>query len=436
MSSSSALEIDFMNSRILSQSTTYELLRSWVTFKLCSIPYFVRHAPSLLSLGNTASRPFTSWLMKQTFFGQFVGAEDIMSVKKVVEKLRDRGVNSILDYAAEDEVPFESAASKGLQARLYRYQNEDLCDQHLQQFLHSIDAAAQAQSTGANADGVVTAFAAIKLSALVDPQILEKMSDGSSLSKKEEEMANKMKERLSLIVERASSSKVRLLIDAEQTYLQTAIDALCLDLMRVHNKTQALIFHTFQAYRKDCLHRLQDGIAMANKHGFKMGVKLVRGAYLVIERERATKLGIDSPVWGELEETHSSFDACLETLMFHQAYESRLGIKGKSEILIGSHNQQSVEKSLDLMDRLKLERNRVHFAQLYGMGDRLTFALGDCGFSASKYVPFGKIDEVMPYLIRRAQENSSFFASSGPTADLRLVETELKRRLLGIQPRS
>jgi len=245
-------------------------------------------------------------------------------------------------------------------------------------------------------------------------------------------LIEKVYERGHALAEEAAACGTRLLIDAEHQRYQPAIDTLVLDLQRKYNATDAtdfpIIYNTYQCYLKDALDRLKTDVERSERFGYHFGTKLVRGAYMEHERKVAEKLGYPSPIHDTPEDTHACYDAAVEFLLNHaQRSENQV------ELMLATHNQQSVEKAIGVMNELGVDRRNqtVSFAQLYGMKDNLTYNLGKHGYRAYKYVPYGEPKMVVPYLIRRANENSSVAGASG--VELRLVLKELSRRLTGMR---
>lgn len=229
--------------------------------------------------------------------------------------------------------------------------------------------------------------------------------------------------RVDTLAEMAESAHVRLMVDAEHSYFQPAIDSIVAQLQARHNTEHPVIYNTYQCYLKDVHSRLTVDLEKSRREGWKFGCKLVRGAYLVLERQRAKQMGYESPVLDTIEQTHDSYDRAVSELL-HQVKTAG------AEVMVASHNQKSVEKTVAGMAALDLNpRSGVYFGQLLGMSDHLTFILGANGYGAYKYVPFGQVDEVMPYLVRRAQENSDILGGVG--VETSMLRTELKRRLFG-----
>lgn len=252
------------------------------------------------------------------------------------------------------------------------------------------------------------------------------------LTDEERQLLLVMRGRINALVALADKLDVRVMIDAEHSYFQPAIDNIAAELMRRHNHSRALVFTTYQMYLRDSLHRLRDDQLRAKSGNYYFAAKLVRGAYMELERKRADEMHYASPIHGSIEETHESYNTGAAQLIASIAVGERV------ELMIASHNQASIELVLSAAAASSASSGGlgppphvapIYFGQLLGMADHLTYSLGAAGYKAYKYVPYGKIREVMPYLIRRAQENSDI-VMSGVGLELRMLTRELIRRLL------
>ena len=246
----------------------------------------------------------------------------------------------------------------------------------------------------------------------------------SVLTDEERQLLLVMRGRINALVALADKLDVRVMIDAEHSYFQPAIDNIAAELMRRHNHSRALVFTTYQMYLRDSLQRLRDDQLRAKAGNYYFAAKLVRGAYMELERRRADELHYASPIHRSIEETHESYNTGAAQLIASIAAGER------AELMIASHNQASIEQVLAAASTSGLSPPHapIYFAQLLGMADHLTYSLGVAGYKAYKYVPYGKIREVMPYLIRRAQENSDIM--SGVGLELSMLTRELTRRVL------
>ncbi|XP_011564591.2 proline dehydrogenase 1, mitochondrial [Plutella xylostella] len=232
----------------------------------------------------------------------------------------------------------------------------------------------------------------------------------SQILPKEEEMFRNMLRRLNHIIKTANDADVRIMIDAEQTYFQPAISRICIEMMRRYNKDKFLVFNTYQTYLKNTYNEILTDLEQAERQNFYWGAKLVRGAYIEQERARAAAMGYEDPTCESVEATTASFHRCLKEILgrvkIQDGQNSRLGI------MVASHNEDTVRYAIQLMNDLNIkpEDKVVCFGQLFGMCDHVTFPLGQAGYSAYKYVPYGPVEEVLPYLSRRANENRGFLA--------------------------
>lgn len=249
----------------------------------------------------------------------------------------------------------------------------------------------------------------------------------NALSSEEEEMFRNMMRRVHTIAKAATERDVRVLVDAEQTYFQPAINRITLELMRKYNKEKAIIFNTYQCYLKSAYETCQIDVELSRRQGFYFGAKLVRGAYMEQERLRAKTLGYEDPVNPSYQATTEMYERCLD---FFMANILESGLKNKRyAIMVASHNEDTVRYTIKKMQELDItpEDRVICFGQLYGMSDQVSFNLGQSGYSVYKYVPYGPIDEVIPYLSRRALENHGVLANS--KKERKLLATEVLRRL-------
>jgi proline dehydrogenase len=244
-------------------------------------------------------------------------------------------------------------------------------------------------------------------------------------TEEELQLMEAMVERVRRLCRMAADSGVRIMIDAEHHYLQPAIDSLAKDMMREFNRRVPVVYNTYQCYLKDSRFRLNADIESARRQGYHFGAKLVRGAYMVHERKvAAAAQGLESPVYDRIEETHANYNRCVRMVIQEVAC-------GQAEVMIATHNQYSVEMAVRSMHDFGLApgKNGVFFGQLLGMADHLSYVLGRHKYLAYKYVPFGPLEETMPYLIRRAQENSGLMG--GVAKEMGMLQGELWRRMVG-----
>jgi proline dehydrogenase len=262
------------------------------------------------------------------------------------------------------------------------------------------------------------------------PKIVSKCRAAGRLSKacptdEEIELLEAMYDRGRKLGEAAANVGVRLLIDAEQVRYQPAIDNLVLELQRQFNvKDKPIIYNTYQCYLQDSPERLRTDVKRSTRFNYHFGAKLVRGAYMESERKLAEDAGLPDPIHPNIQATHDCYDNSVDFLLRHSTMSDR-----KSEMMCATHNQRSIEKAIDAMNRYNVDRkmSTICFAQLYGMSDHLSYNLGKNDYRVYKYVPYGEVHEVMPYLLRRARENSAIVG--GATLELDMIKQELLRRM-------
>jgi proline dehydrogenase len=247
----------------------------------------------------------------------------------------------------------------------------------------------------------------------------------ATFTDEERDMLLKMRSRVNYLAELASDMNVQMMIDAEHTYFQPAIDNIAYTLMNRYNKNKAVIFTTYQMYLNDSMSRLLTDLHRAHEGNYYFSTKIVRGAYLELEQKRAEEMGYPNPIQPNKEATDENYNNAIKELLL------RMKNGSKVELMVASHNQNSIETTVNLMKEFSIPASgSVHFAQLMGMADHLTYGLGHNGYKAYKYVPYGLVEEVMPYLTRRAQENSGMLG--GAKNELMMLRKEIKRRLFGI----
>lgn len=375
--------------------TDAELRRAVALFSLIGKPWIVNVGSALANLALALRIPL-GWAVRPTVYAHFCGGESIVDSDDTVAKLAAHNVRTILDYSAEGQ-----SAEADLDAT---------CSEVLAT-IHAADGDAR------------HAFAVFKVSGLSSNVLLEKvgkaMAGGVALSRDDEKAWERVQRRVRTLCEATAAAGGRILIDAEESWIQDAIDALAEDMMSDYNREQVVVYTTAQMYRHDRLTYLRGMAERAEEGGYACGVKLVRGAYMEKERERAEKRGYLSPIQPDKASTDRDFDAAVAWVL------ERLE---NVHLVAGSHNEESNLRLCELMAERGLEPGdaRVAFAQLLGMSDPITFNLAAHGYNVAKYVPYGPIREAIPYLIRRAQENTSV---AGQTSrELELLRREQARR--------
>jgi len=360
--------------------------------------------PLMVSLATKAT-PFLikcgmpiNGLLRSTVFNQFVGGETLEESARVSKLLGSYGVQVILDYGVEAK---EGEA------------NFDDVTEHI---IEAIDFAATQNNIP---------FVSVKLTGIASQELLEHLNDAPRLrsgihdSESENTAWERVRERMYAICDVAQEKGVGILLDAEETWIQDPIDRLAIELMSVYNKEKAIVYNTYQLYRNDRLSFLKLSHGIAKEKGFLLGAKLVRGAYMEKERARAQKNGYPSPIHENKEATDKDFNAaalyCIQN-------------NDTISLLLATHNEHSNLQIANEMAQMSLPNNfnKIHFSQLFGMGDHITFNMSLKGYNVSKYLPFGPISEVIPYLMRRAEENSS--VNGQTNKELVMIKSELSRR--------
>lgn len=332
------------------------------------------------------------WIIKRSIFKQFCGGTTIKDCTQAYEMLRANNIEAILDYSVEGQ------------------EAEETFDHVRDELLQLIDNAKKHAAVPTTC---------LKVTGLARFALLEKVNDQNDLTDSEKLEYNRVIQRLDQICTKAHDLGVKIYIDAEETWIQDAIDRLAEVMMQKYNKDNAIVYTTLQMYRHDRLAYLDELIKKARSNDFKLGIKQVRGAYMEKERERAKEKGYPSPIQADKASTDRDYDAGLEKMI-----ESIDLI----EICAGTHNEKSSALLCELMHKQGLKNNdsRIFFSQLFGMSDNISFILAKRGYNVSKYLPYGPVRDTMPYLIRRAEENTSVAGQMGK--ELSLVSKELKRR--------
>ncbi len=368
-----------------------ELERAYFLFKMISNEPLVKLGTVVTNLAIKARLPVES-LIRLTVFDHFCGGVNENDCMSVVDKMWEKQVSSVLDYSVEgsdDEDPLDNALATVL--RVLDFANEK--------------------------DAIP--FAVFKPTGYGRFELFEKIGKGVELTEKETEEWARVEKRFDVTCKKASDLDVALLIDAEESWMQAAADQLVEKMMRKYNTEKAVVFNTLQMYRWDRMDYLKKLHSIALKDGFKIGIKVVRGAYMEKENERAEAKGYPSPICASKKATDDNFDAAVEYM---------LSDLGTISIFAGTHNENSCYKLMRLMDDRGIQPNDAHiwFGQLYGMSDHISFNLAAKNYNVAKYLPFGPVRDVMPYLIRRAEENTSV---AGQTSrELALLKKERKRR--------
>lgn len=384
----------FENTEIAFQlKSDTELERAYFLFKMISHQPLVRIGTAATNFALKAHLPVEG-LIRSTVFDHFCGGVNEDDCLSVIDNMFGKGVCSVLDYSVEGkeaEEQFDSAVEKVLKIIRFADKKEAM------------------------------PIAVFKPTGFGRFKIYQKISEGKELTNDELKEWQRMKERYHKVCKLGKACDVEILIDAEESWMTKAVDDLLEELMAKYNTEKAIVYSTLQLYRWDRLDYLKALHQRAKDVGFKLGFKIVRGAYMEKERERAQEKGYDSPICKDKKETDDNFDETLEYILNNLE---------DIALFVGTHNEESTYKAMELMSDLNISKsdNNVWFGQLYGMSDHISFNLASLGYNVAKYVPFGPVKDVMPYLIRRAEENTSV---EGQTSrELGLLKTERKRRKL------
>lgn len=388
--------LDFSNTQVaFSSKSNSDLRLAWVLFTAISNKSLVSVLKGATNAALSVNFP-VGWAVKPTLYRHFVGGETIASCASTVAHLAQFGVHSILDYSAEAG------------------QSQADIDAAFAETIRSIEAAT------ANSNISFTVF---KPSAMTTDTILEKASSGATMTDIEQKQHREFEQRIEALCQKAYTFDVRILVDAEDYAFQPEIDRVTELQMRRFNKKRAIVFNTLQMYRHDRYDYLERLYADAVANDYQLGIKFVRGAYMEKERERALLGGYPSPICATKELTDSNFDNGLRFTVEHI---------DRIETFCGTHNEASNMLLARLIDESGIAKNdpRIEFAQLYGMSDNISYNLANEGYSVSKYIPYAPVDRVLPYLIRRAEENTSM---AGQTSrELGYINSEIARRKLSV----
>jgi proline dehydrogenase len=386
-------KLSFDNTEIaFNHQSNKELKQSYWLFKVISNNLLVKIGPFFTKLALGIKLPISK-IIKGTIFKQFCGGETIEECTSVINKLALEHVGTILDYSIEGE------------------EFEEEFDHTQLEIINTIKKAVELPQA--------IPFCVFKISGIARFALLEKINFKEELSELEKFEWEKALARVHSICETASQYQKKIMIDAEESYIQDAIDDIGLDMMRKYNKEKAIVYNTYQLYRHDKLASLIADTTIAQTHSFILGAKLVRGAYMEKERKRAITLNIPSPIQPNKEATDRDYDSAISYCVGNIKYIS---------FIAGTHNQKSCQILAEKIEFHAINTNHPHiyFSQLLGMSDNLSFNLANAGFNVAKYVPYGPVKKVLPYLFRRAEENTAIAGQMG--RELMLIDTEIKRR--------
>jgi proline dehydrogenase len=382
----------FNNSQIAFElKSDTELDRAYFLFKLINSQPLVRIGTAVTNFALKVNLPVES-LIRATVFDHFCGGVNEDDCLSVVDKMFTKGVSSVLDYSVEGK------------------EEENQFDAALEMTLKTIDFAKERKAIP---------FAVFKPTGLGRLDLYEKVGERQALTLEEQAEWNRVVARFDHVCNEAHKKNVALLIDAEESWMQDAADDLVAAMMRKYNKEKVIVFNTLQMYRWDRLYYLKKLHEQAKAEGFLIGMKLVRGAYMEKENLRAEEKGYPTPICASKEASDLNYDTAVLYMVKHL---------NSMSIFAGTHNELSTYKLIELMKKNKISTNdnRIWFGQLYGMSDNISYNLASNGYNIAKYLPFGPVKDVMPYLIRRAEENTSV---AGQTSrELSMIKAERNRR--------
>ncbi len=386
------MKIDFEDTRTaFIIKSDRDLRRAYALFKLISYPILVKIGNPVIRFCSALKIPI-GWIVKPTAFKHFVGGETLEACEPAVKKLKSANVFSILDYSVEGK-----DSDKAIEAAL-------------QETLRAVENAG---------DNPNIPFAVFKPTAFGNNRALEILSGASVPDKTVIEEGEKFRNRIERLCKTAFDHDVPIMVDAEDTFYQNFIDQVVMDMMHKYNYKRAIVFNTYQMYRHDRIGVLEADIQTARDEHFFLGAKFVRGAYMERERDRARRLRYEDPIQPDRESTDRDYNLALKISIDNIDVVS---------IFNGTHNEYSSMYLTELMNdrKIKSNDNRIWFSQLYGMSEHISFNLAAAGFNVAKYVPYGPVRYVLPYLMRRVEENTSVKGQTG--RELSLIKKERQRR--------
>ncbi len=367
------------------------LRKTHFVFSSMSKPWMVKIGTFLTSFALRIRFPVKK-IIKSTIFEQFCGGESISDCQKTIDSLGQYNVQTILDYSVEGQEREES-------------------------FDHTKEEALKVADYAKNNPNIP--FCVVKMTGLGSRSLMSKVQAGEALSGQEKRHFENIRNRAEEIARRASDNGLKFMIDAEESWIQDVIDDIVHDLMLKFNKESSIVYNTFQFYRHEALENMKQAFSKITGAGCYYAAKLVRGAYMETERERAQEMGYVDPIQPDKEATDRDYNLAQEFILDNI---------DRFSVCTGTHNEHSSAAMVNLIRKKGLEKNdeRVYFAQLLGMSDNISFKLAKGGYNVAKYVPYGPVEKVLPYLFRRAEENTSIAGQS--SREFMLVKKEIKRR--------
>lgn len=388
----SSVKLDFNNTEIAFRNkSNKDLEKAYWLFKMVSSNALIKVGTPITNLALNIGLPIQG-IIRNTIYKQFCGGESIEGCAKAILELGSGNVTTILDYSVEGE------------------ENENSFDATCAEILRTVDYAKK---------NSLISFCVFKPTGLGRFDLFAKIDAKEDLSDTEKVEYDKVYHRIDSICGACHAAGIKVLVDAEHSWIQDTIDDLAREMMEKYNKDRVIVYNTYQLYRHDKLASLKADFAYAQTQDFYLGAKLVRGAYMEIERERAAEQNYQDPIQPNKPASDTDYN---DALLFCLDHINRIGL------MAGTHNEESSRLLANEIDRrgLSPKNDHIFFAQLLGMSDNLSFNLGAAGFNVAKYMPYGPVKSVMPYLFRRAQENTSVGGQTG--RELGLIMKEKKRR--------
>jgi proline dehydrogenase len=387
-----AVPVSFEDTSIaFSAQSNSKLRKTYWLFALMNKGWLVNLGTFFIKIALRLHLPI-KFLIKNTIFEQFCGGESILDSEHTIKQLHKAHVGTILDYSVEGE------------------ETEKSFDETTLEILRTIERASESTDIP---------FSVFKVTGLASTSLLEAVQIGDSLNKEQKAEFDRVLKRVDTLCRRAHERNVRIFIDAEESWIQDTIDTLSYAMMDRYNHERPIVYNTYQMYRWESLAHLRRDTEEARAKGYFLGAKLVRGAYMEKERVRSHEEEYQDPIQATKEDTDRDFNAAIE-----YALENRDVLS----ICLGTHNEYSCQYCVRRMQELGIPHNdpHVYFAQLLGMSDNISFNLASADYNVAKYVPYGPVEAVMPYLFRRADENKSIAGQS--SREYKLVASELRRR--------
>lgn len=392
MQSKETLPVNFENTETaFRDQSNASLKQAYQLFKVMNNRRLVNIGKHLVNFAFAVHFPIEG-IIRNTIYKHFVGGVSIEDCSKTITRLARYNVDSILDYAQEGE------------------ESEDAFNATCREVIRTVEFVGNHKNVP---------FSVFKITGVARFDLLAKVSEQQPLTDEERAEFRSVEERVDAIFRRGFELDVPVLIDAEETWIQPVLDDMVMNLMSRYNKEKAIVQNTYQMYRHDSIERIKQHHRMALEGGFKFGLKIVRGAYMEKERNRAAERGYPSPIQPDKPATDRDFDDITRYFIEHL---------DSIDFMVATHNEESSLLLARLIDEYNLPRNHrgIYFSQLYGMSDHITYNLAEQGYNVAKYVPYGAVKTMMPYLFRRAEENSSVKGQTN--RELKMIRTEIKRR--------